>query len=104
MNGNVSPAKLEPPPVQPIEDVGLLAGHLHLEERLLADHGLVQEDVVEHRAERVLRVVARRRVLDRLADRDPERARVGGGRLEDGAAVARWSATGWRRPRRRTSP
>ena len=53
-NGNVSPPKFEPPPTQPIDDVGLLAGHLHLRDRLLADHRLVQQHVVEHRAERVV--------------------------------------------------
>ena len=39
------------------DDVGRLARHLHLRDRLLADHRLVQADVVEHRPERVVRVL-----------------------------------------------
>ena len=80
MNGNARPAKFEPPPTQPIDDVGERAGELHLRERLLADDRLVQEHVVEHAAERVGRVLAPRRVLDRLGDRDPEAARASRGR------------------------
>src|SRR5437762_12601356 len=56
------------------------------------DDGLVHEDVVEHAAERVLRVVARRRVLDRLADRDPEAAGRVRIRLEDFLARLRVGA------------
>ena len=63
--------------------VGLGAGHLHLRHRLLADHGLVQADVVEHRAERVVAVLGLGRHLHRLGDGDPERA---GGVLSLGAA------------------
>ena len=48
---------------------------LHLRQSLLPDHGLVQEDVVQHGAERVGGVLALRCVLDRLRDRDPETAR-----------------------------
>src|SRR6266480_2359960 len=43
------------------EDVGLRVRLLELLAHLEADDGLVHEDVVEHAAERVLRVVARRR-------------------------------------------
>src|ERR687898_2594529 len=56
-------------------DVGEGARLLHLRKSLLADHRLVQEDVVQHGAERVGRVLALRCVLDRLRDRDPETAR-----------------------------
>ncbi len=56
------------------DHVRRLARHLELRHRLLADHRLVQADVVEHRAERVVRVRRSRRHLDRLGDRDPERA------------------------------
>ena len=54
------------------EDVGLLAQERELLEGLLADDRLVQEDVVEHRAEGVVAVplLAGRHFLDRLADRD----------------------------------
>ena len=45
--------------------------------------------MVEHRAERVLRVVAAGGILDRLADRDPERTRAVGRRGEDLASVVR---------------
>ena len=57
------------------DDVGVLAGELELGDRLLADHGLVQADVVEHRAERVVGVLGAGGNLDRLRDRDPEAAR-----------------------------
>ena len=50
------------------DDVRRLAGHRHLLDGLLADDRLVQQHVVQDAAERVLRVVAGRRVLDRLAD------------------------------------
>src|SRR5436309_10567941 len=56
------------------DDVRGGVGALELLLRLLPDDGLVHEDVVQHATERVLRVVAGRRVLDRLADRDAERA------------------------------
>ncbi len=60
------------------EDVGVVLGLVHLHLRLVPDHGLVHEDVVEDRAERVLRVVARRGRLDGLGDGHTERAgRVG---------------------------
>ena len=62
----------------PDEHVRLLAGHLHLEDRLLADHRLVEQDVVEDRPEGVLGVVAGRGVLHRLADREAEGAGVVG--------------------------
>ena len=57
------------------DDVREGAGLLHLRQGLLPDHRLVQEDVVQHRPERVRRVLALRCVLDRLRDRDPEAAR-----------------------------
>src|SRR3990170_709304 len=56
------------------EHVGLVVGLLELLAGLEPDHGLVHQDVVEHAPERVLGVVPRRRVLDRLADRDAEAA------------------------------
>ena len=68
------------------DDVRERAGQLHLRERLLADDGLVQQHVVEHRAERVRGVLAAGRVLDRLRDRDSEAAGRVGMLLEDRAA------------------
>jgi hypothetical protein len=68
------PREVRPSPRAADEDVGVRLGEVHLRDRLLADHGLMEEDVVEHRAERVLRVVALRGLLDRLGDRDPEAA------------------------------
>src|SRR2546423_1689140 len=62
---------------------------LHLRERLLADHGLVQEDVVQDGSERVSGVVAPGRVLDGLRDRDSEAAGRVGVLLEDRAARLR---------------
>ena len=76
------------------DDVREGAGELHLRERLLADHRLVQQHVVEHAAERVRGVVAPGRVLDRLRDRDAEAA----GRVrvlrEDRAAATACPRTG----------
>ena len=60
------------------DDVGHLAGHLELQQRLLADDGLVQQHVVEHRAQCVAGVVGLRGDLDSLGDRDAERAGVVG--------------------------
>ena len=57
------------------DHVGLLAGHRHLRDRLLADDRLVQAHVVEHRAKRVVGVVALGGDLDGLGDRDPKRPR-----------------------------
>ena len=54
--------------------VRLVARHLDLGQRLLADHGLVQADVVQDRAERVVRAGVAGGDLDRLRDRDAERA------------------------------
>jgi len=68
------------------DDVGEGVCELHLRERLLADHGLMQKDVVEDASERVGRVVAPGRVLDGLRDRDPEAAGRVGVLLEDRAA------------------
>jgi hypothetical protein len=71
------------------DHVRIVVGHLELRHRLLAHDGLVQQHVVEHRAERALGVVALRRDLDRLGDRDAERARMVGAPLEDRAAGLR---------------
>ena len=73
-NGKAMPPKFEPPPTQPDHDVGVLAGHLHLGERLLPDHRLVQQHVVEHRAQRVVGVRILGGDLDRLGDGDAQRA------------------------------
>ena len=55
-------------------DVGGVVGLLELLPGLEADHGLVHEHVVEHAAQRVLRVVAGGGIFHRLADGDAERA------------------------------
>ena len=53
------PPRLDPPPQGAITTSGAcLAGQRQLLLRLQPDHGLVQQHVVEHRAERVVRVVA----------------------------------------------
>ena len=52
--------------------VGIVAGHLQLQHRFLADDGLVQQHVVEHRAQRVLGVVVGGGDLDRFADGDAQ--------------------------------
>ena len=68
------------------DDVRVGVGRLHLLDRLLADHRLVQQDVIEHAAQRVFGVVALGGDLDRLGDGDAEAA----GRIrilrQDGAA------------------
>ena len=74
------------------DHVGILACHLHLLERLVPDHRLVQQDVVEHRAQRVLGVVAGRGVLDRLRDRHAQGAGRVRGRGEHRASVVRLGA------------
>ena len=71
------------------DDIRRLAGHAHLLDGLLADDRLVQQHVVQHGPEGVLRVVAGRGVLDRLADRHAERARAVRRLAEDRAAVVR---------------
>src|SRR5439155_15022184 len=71
------------------EDVGAFARELELLLGLETDDGLVHEDMVEHGPERILRVLARRRIFDRLRDREAEAAwqiRVGS---EGGAAGIR---------------
>jgi len=48
---NAMPEKLLPPPTQPIHDIRLLAGQLHLLDALLADDGLMQADMVQPRCQ-----------------------------------------------------
>lgn len=52
--------------------VWIVAGHFHLQYCLLTDDGLVQQDVVHHRAQGVLRIVVRRRDLHRFRDSDAQ--------------------------------
>jgi hypothetical protein len=70
--------------------VRILAGHLHLDHRLLADHRLVEEDVIQHRAKRVVRLLVASRDLDRLRDRDSKRSGV-----VLGLGAARLGLGGW---------
>ena len=68
-----APLKFEPPPAHPITMSGVLAGHVHLLERLLADDRLVEEHVGQERAEAVLLLpVGGHRGLDAFGDSDPE--------------------------------
>src|SRR5215207_9791421 len=71
------------------DHIGVLAGQLHLLERFLPDHGLVQQHVVQDAPERVLGVVVSHSVLDSLAYGDPERARRVRVLLQDVAASLR---------------
>ena len=86
------------------DDVGIVAGHLELRHRLLADDRLVQQHVVEHAAERVFGVGVLRGDLDRLADGDAQAA----GRIRmfgQDAAGRHWSRCwGWRRIARPKPP
>ena len=86
------------------EDIRLLAGQRHLLDRLLADDGLVEQDEVEDRPERVLRAGVGDGVLDRLADGEAERAGVVRLLRQHAAAVLRVRARARARPPRRTSP
>jgi hypothetical protein len=68
------PPRLDPPPHEAIDHVGMLLtcqGELLL--GLEADDGLVQQHVVEHRAERVVGVVAADGVAHRVGDGGTER-------------------------------
>ena len=79
--------------------VGDRLRQLELGDRLLPDHGLVQQHVVEHRAERVVALRVLGSDLDRLGDRDAERAgRVVGLRAAGLGEVARRAVHG-RAPR-----
>ena len=87
--GKARPAKLDPPPTQPMITSGSAPAWASCSRASWPDHRLVQQDVVEHAAERVLGVVARGRVLHRLADRDAQAAGAVGVRLQDPAAGSR---------------
>ena len=89
MKGKATPPKFEPPPDAADDHVGILAGQLHLLERFLPDHGLVQQHVVQDAPERVLGVFVLDRVLDRLAYGYAERSRRVGMLLQDVAAGLR---------------
>ena len=68
-NGSASPPRFEPPPHGRDHDVGpRLAGQGQLLLGLEPDDRLVQQHVVEHRAERVVRVVAAGGVAHRVGD------------------------------------
>jgi len=73
IDGYVKPAKFERLHGADHE-IGLDVRELELLPRLEADDRLVHEDVVEDRTQRVSRVRARHRRLDRLRDRDAERS------------------------------
>ena len=82
-NGSAMPARFDPPPQHAMTTSGFrLARERELLLRFETDHRLVQQHVVEHRAERIVRVVARRRVAHRVADGEAERAGMVG--LVDG--------------------
>ncbi len=57
-------------------DVRIVLGQLHLFFRLQADDGLVQQDVVQHAAQRVAHTFLRDRRFHCLADRDTQAARA----------------------------
>jgi len=68
------PAEARTAPDATDDDVRVRIGVLALEDRLLPDHRLVQQHVVGHAAQRILRARVRHGVLDRLADRDAQAA------------------------------
>ena len=57
-----------------VNGIRLFPGHLHLPDRLLADDGLMEANMVHHTAERILRIGMRHRILHRFADGDSEAA------------------------------
>ena len=59
-------------------NIGIFARHFHLLDRFFADHRLVHQHMIQHRAERILCILASRRILHRFADRQPQRAGVVG--------------------------
>src|SRR4029077_11734290 len=59
------------------------------------DDGLVHQHVVEDRAERIFRVVASRRILDRLRDREPEATGTLWVLCQRGAARVRVGTRAW---------
>ena len=76
-NGRAIPPRFDPPPQAPMTTSGQpFAGQHELLLGLEADHGLVQQDVVEDGAERVVRVRPGGRVAHRVADRRAERSGV----------------------------
>ena len=91
--GSARPPKLLPPPTQPMTtSMPCSPGHRELLLRLLADHRLVHQHVVQDGAQRVAGVLAGRGVLDRLGDGDPQAARrvgVGLADLPAGVGVGR---------------
>jgi hypothetical protein len=101
-NGKASPAKFDPPPVQPDDEVRGLADLRELPQRLLADDRLVQEDVVEHGSQRVAGVRLASGYLDGLGDGDAQRARMVGMSsrifLPDSSAPTATGARSRRRP------
>ena len=84
------PPRFEPPPHEPITMSGSRSpGESQLLFGLEPDDGLVQQDVVEHRAERVVGVLARDRIADRVGDGRAERP--GAVRVVDGGGDDRCS-------------
>jgi hypothetical protein len=83
------PGEIRPATGAPDDHVRVIVGHFHLRHRLLPDHGLVQQHVIEHAAERVFRVVALGRDLDRFRDGDAEAAGMVGSLREHRAARLR---------------
>jgi hypothetical protein len=71
------PAEVGPAAGASDHDVGRLAERRQLLQALLADDGLVEQDVVEHAAQAVLGVGVGGRHLHRLRDGDPKAARAG---------------------------
>ena len=85
-------------------DVRVVVGQRELGDRLLTDHGLVQQHVVEHAAARVVDVRVAARDLQRLGGGDAEAAgavRVLGQDRPAGRGFRRW---GWPRSGRRRWP
>jgi hypothetical protein len=70
------PAEVGPAAGASHDDVRGVTDHGQLGERLLADDGLVQQDVVEHAAQGVVGVLGLGGHLHRLADRDAQAARA----------------------------
>ena len=94
--GEASPAKLLPPPTQPITTSGIVLGQFHLLLRLQADDRLVQQDVVQHAAQRIPGAFLADGRLDRLADGDAQAARAIGVVFQDLPGRIGFPSKGWR--------
>mmetsp|Transcript_44366 Transcript_44366/g.80393 ORF Transcript_44366/g.80393 Transcript_44366/m.80393 type:complete len:314 (-) Transcript_44366:604-1545(-) len=93
--GEAEPSEVGAAPCAADDDVGIVAGHLHLVDGLQSCDCLVHQDVVQHAAQRVLVLGHGRGSLDRLGDGNAQGAGAAGILRKNLPAVLR--AVGGRR-------